>query len=99
MGVTVKKYIDVFGGVIGRDVNQTETDPVSLQVDREGPIEVAITVSAHHRDGWPKGFDGLQHARRTNIPEMPDLVHIVRQQFEVRRQLVVGIGEDENSER
>ena len=96
MGVAVENYVDIFRGAIRRDVNETKSDSVSLQVDRERPIEIAVAISAHDGDRRPERLNCLQNAGRTNIAEMPDLVRIARQGFEIPRQFVMRVGEDEN---
>jgi hypothetical protein len=98
MGVAMENHIDILRRDIRRNVNQTKPHPVSLQVDREWPIEIAIAIAAYDCDRRPESLDRLENGRGAHIAEMPDFVRISRQRFDVRRQFVVRIGENEDSE-
>jgi len=80
-------------------VDQTKPDSVSLQVDGQGPIEMAVAISPDDRYGRPEIFDNLKNPRRADVAEMPDLIRLDCERFQIRRQFIVSVGQDENAKR
>ena len=93
----VQDHIDILGRPFRWNVNQAKPEAVSVQVDRKGPIGIAVTISPHDGDGRSERLDCLENSRVANIAEMPNFVRIRGQRLEFRGQFIVGIGKDEDS--
>jgi hypothetical protein len=81
------------------NVDEAKPDSVSFQVDREWPVEIAVAIPTHNGDRRPEGLDRLENCGRADVAEMPDLIRVRSYRLELRRQLIVGIGEDEDPKR
>ena len=78
-------------------MDEAKPDSVSLQVNEQGPIEIAVAISPDDRHGRPKILDSLKNVRRADVAEMPDLIRLNRERFQINRQFIVGVGQDENA--
>jgi hypothetical protein len=99
MGMSVEKDINVLRRLRWGKVDEPETNAVALEVDYERPLKVSIAVAPHQRDGRPDAFQPNEQTGRTKITEMPDFIHIVCQALEIFREVIMGIGEDKDSQR
>ena len=86
-------------GAVSLKLNEPEADAVSFQIDGEWPFEIAVAISPHNRYRRTDGLERLQNARSANIAEMPDFIRAVGQHLEVRRQMIVCVGQDKDAER
>lgn len=96
MGVTVQDDIDILRKAVWRNMNETEPNAVSFQIDGERPLEIAVAISTNHSHWRTERLQGLQDARRANIAQVPDLVGARSERLDFGGQLIVGIGENKN---
>ena len=98
VGVAVEENIDVLRRVFWRNVHEPETDAVALQVEHRWPLKIGITIAAHERDRRPDAFHPNEQTGRTNVAQMPDFIHIIRQGLEIVREMIMRVGQDEDSQ-
>ena len=93
----VQDKINVIWQMIGRYMLETEFQSVSRKIDNQWPFVIAVAISADNCDRRSEGFDRLQDGRRADVAKVPDFIRAGRERLEIRRQLIVGIGEDEDA--
>jgi hypothetical protein len=96
VGVSMQEDIHVLRHARWWNVNEAKADAVSFQIDDQRPLEIAVTVAAHHRHRRSNVFQSYEQAGRANIAEMPDFVCAFRQCLKVVREMIVRIGENKN---
>jgi len=99
MRVAVEEDVDILRRSRGRNVNEAAADAVSFQVDGEGPFKVGVAIAAHESYGRSDAFQPDEQTRLTDISEMPDLIDIICQCFEIFGEMIVRVGEDEDAQR
>lgn len=99
MGVTVQNHIGVRGRVFRGNMDEAKSHAISFQIETERPFDIAIAIAAHNRHRRAKRFNGLKERGRANVAEVPDLVGVPGQRLELCRQLIVGIGKNEDADR
>ena len=80
-------------------MDEAKANPVANEIDHRRPFEIAIAIPAHQGNRRPQALQPNEQARRTKVTEMPDLVRALNQTLEIFRQMIMGIGENKNSER
>jgi len=91
--------IDIVRRLIGRNVLKTEFQSTAYEIDDQWPFEIAVAISAHDRDSRPDRAKLIENAFHTNISKMPDFVCTSSQFFDVLRQAIVRVRQDENAQR
>jgi hypothetical protein len=76
-------------------MDQAELHAVAVQVHRNGPLGITVAIAAHNGYGRSKILNRLQNGWRADIAQVPDFIGAGCERFEVGRQLVVGISENE----
>ena len=78
---------------------KTESQSTADKIDDQRPLEIAIAISAHVRDPGSNRAKLIENAFHTNISKMPDFVCTSSQFFDVLRQAIVRVSQDENAQR
>ena len=98
MSVRMQEDVDFIWHPRRRDVDEPESDAVSLQINHQRPIKIRVAVAAHERERQPDIFQLKNQARRTNIAQMPDLVRARNQRLQILGKMIMSVGEDKNSQ-
>src|SRR4051812_18472892 len=75
MRVAVQQNVQCSRWTCGRDVDQSKADAISLQIELERPLHVAVAISPNDTKRRSDGADALEESWRANISEVPDLIH------------------------
>lgn len=97
--MSVQHDIDVLRRLRRGDVDQTEVNAVAREIDHEGPRGMAVAIPAHNRDRQTDRIDFLEQRGLTNVSKMPDFIRTFRQTGEVRRQVVMRVGDYQDAHR
>ena len=95
--MAVQNHIDIFWPIVWRDMDEPNPNSVSLYIQPQRPLGIAVAVAAYDGDWRAETLDRLQNSRRANIAEMPDLIGAGRKRFQVPRQLVMRVGQNEDT--
>lgn len=85
MRVTVQNDLNVPRRFPGRDVHETESNAISLEINDERPAVVGVAVAAHDCQRRPYLAQRVQETRGANISEMPNFADARRELFRMRR--------------
>lgn len=99
MGVAMQNDIRVVRRIVGRDMNEAKPDPISPEINDQGPLDMAIAISAHHRHWRAVTLDLMKNTGIANVAQMPDFIRVRRECFKIRRQFIMRVGEDEDAKR
>ena len=88
--------IDILRRLRRRHVLKTKFQSAADKIDNQGPLIIAVTISAHDRDWRPKRAKLIENAFRANIAKVPDFVAVSRKIDNILRQFVMRVGENEN---
>ena len=94
--MTMQNNIDIIGRNIWRNMFQPKSQALSLKIDNQRPLGIAVAVSAHNRDRRTDRAQFIQNDFRANIAQMPDLVRASRQIDNFLRQLVMSVRQDKD---
>jgi hypothetical protein len=97
MCVAVQENIDIIWQSIGRNVLQTEFQPVSHTIDNQRPLEIAVAISAHKRNARSDRPQFIKNRFRANITKMPDFIGILGHFDHIIRQTIVRVRKDEDA--
>ena len=95
--MTVQDNIDIIRRNIRRNMLQPKFQSITLKIDNQGPFRIPIAIPAHHSDSRADCAQVIQDRRLADVAQMPDLVRIRREIENFLWQLVMGVGENENS--
>jgi hypothetical protein len=98
MGVTMQNNIDIVGQHIGWNMFQPKSQALSLKIDNQRPLGIAVAISAHNRDRRADRAQFIQNDFRTNIAEMPNFIRVARKIDNFLRQLVMSIRYDQDAQ-
>jgi hypothetical protein len=99
MRVAVQEHVDLLRCSVGWDMDEPEAHAVPLQVNDQGPFDIAVAIAAHN---CHRGADSLyrqQKTRSAHVPKVPDFIGSFRERFDVSGEMIVGVGQDEDAER
>ncbi len=99
VGMTMQNHIDIFRRTPRRNVLQAKSYSVADKIDNQRPLEIAVAISAHHRDRPASCPQLIENSFRTDIAEVPDFIRLARQGRQYLWKLVVRIGENEYAQR
>jgi hypothetical protein len=91
VGVPVQENIDIIRRSIRRNVLQAEFQPTARQVENQWPLEIAVAISAHHRDGRSNRPQFVKNRFRANIAKVPDLISLFGHFLDALRQTIVRV--------
>ena len=94
--MTMQNDIDIVGRNIWRNMFQPKSQPLSLKIDNQRPLGIAVAISAHDSDSRSDCKQFIQNDFRANIAEMPDLVRLARKIDNFLRQLVVSVRQNKD---
>src|SRR5256885_15973161 len=95
--MTMQNNIVIIAWNVGRNMFQPESQALSLKIDNQGPLGIAVAISAHNRDRWTDRAQFIQNDFRAHIAQMPDLVRVARKIDNFLRQLVMSVRQDKYS--
>jgi hypothetical protein len=95
--VAVQQNIDIIWRSIRRNVLQPEFQPISHEIDDERPLEIAVAISAHNRDGRSNSTQFVEDRFRANIAKMPKFVGIPGHFAHAFRQTIVRVGKNKDA--
>jgi hypothetical protein len=98
MGVTMQNNIDIVGRHIRWNMFQPKSQALSLKIDNQRPLGIAVAISAHNRDRRADRAQFIQNDFLTHIAEMPNLIRVARKIDNFLRQLVMSIGYDQDAQ-
>lgn len=96
MGVTMQNNIDIVGRHIWWNMFQPKSQALSLKIDNQRPLEIAVAISAHNRDPRADRAQFIQNDFITHIAEMPNLIRVARKIDNFLRQLVMSIRQNKD---
>ena len=96
--MTMQDNIDIIERNIWRNMFQPKSQALSLKIDNQRPLGIAVTVSAHDRDSRSDCTQLIQNHWLAHIAQMPDLVRLARKIDNFLRQLVMRIGYDQDAQ-
>jgi len=99
VSVTVQEHIDVRRQLRRRDVHELKAAAAALEIHHERPLLFAVAVPAHHSYRRTNLPQALENVRCADIAQMPNFVGAFCELPRIRREVIVRISEDENSER
>ena len=94
--MTMQNNIDIIGRNIWRNMFQPKSQALSLKIDNQRPLGIAVAVSAYNRDRRADRAQFIQNYFRANIPQMPDLIRIARKIDNFLRQLVMSVRQNKD---
>ena len=92
--MTVQNHVDILRNIVWRNMDKSEPDTVSFQIECERPIEIAVAIAPDNGDRGAERLNCMQDARRADIAEVPDLVGAGSDRLDFGGQLIVRIGEN-----
>jgi hypothetical protein len=99
MCVAVQQNVDIRRRDFRRDVDQTKTHAVPLELFRKRPRAFAIAIAADDDHRRANVANAPKQIRRGDVAQVPNFINAGCELREVRRQVVVRVREDENAER
>jgi len=97
MGMSVKNHVYVLRDAIWWNVDEPKAETVSGEIGIEWPFDISIAVSANNGQRWADILQSLDNTQRADIPEMPNLIDSFGENFDVGRQVIVRIRQDEDA--
>lgn len=94
--MTMQNNIDIIGRNIWRNMFQPKSQALSLKIDNQRPLGIAVAVSAHDRDSRSDCTQLIQNHWLAHIAQMPDLVRIARKIDNFLRQLVMSVRQNKD---
>ena len=94
--MTMQDNIDIVGRHIRWNMFQPKSQALSLKIDNQRPLGIAVAISAHNRDRRADRAQFIQNDFLTHIAEMPNLIRVARKIDNFLRQLVMSIRDNEN---
>ena len=95
--MTMQHNIDIIGRNVWRNMFQPKSQTLSLKIDNQRPLGIAVAVSAHNRDRRTSCTQFIQNYLCANITQVPDLIRVARKIDNLLRQLVMRVRNDKNS--
>jgi hypothetical protein len=95
--VPVQENIDILWRSIRRNVLESEFQPTSRKVKNQPPLEIAVAISAHNRDGRSNRAQLVKNRFRANIAKMPNFVGIPGHFAHAFRQTIVRVGKNKDA--
>jgi hypothetical protein len=96
--MTMENYIDIVRRTLRWNMLQPKFDSSADQIDHQRPLKIAVAISAYDHNGWTHGTQFLQNPFRAQIAQVPDFVRLLRQRFNARRQPIMRVGDNKNSQ-
>jgi hypothetical protein len=87
----MQNNINIIGRHIWPNMFQPKSQTLSLKVDNQRPLGIAVAVSAHDHDWRTDRPQLVQNDFRAHISQMPDLVRVARKIDNFLRQLVMSV--------
>ena len=75
--VPVQENIDIIRRSIGWNVLKANFQSAPHKIENQGPLEIAIAISADNRDARPDSPQFVQNRFCTNIAKVPDLISVL----------------------
>jgi|SRR5262249_23486652 len=95
--MAVQENVDVIRRSIRRNMLQAELQSISLEIENQRPLEIAVAISAHNRNARSDRPELIKNRFGANIPKMPDLISTLGHLRHTLRQTIVRIGENKNA--
>ena len=89
--MTMQNNIDIIGRNIWRNMFQPKSQALSLKIDNQRPLGIAVAVSAYNRDRRADRAQLVQNDFLADIAKMPDLVRAACKIDNFLRQLVMSV--------
>ena len=96
--MTMQNNIDIVGRNIWRNMFQPKSHALSLKIDHQRPLGIAVAISAQDRDSRSDSTQLIQNHWLAHIAQMPDLVRLARKIDNFLRQLVMGVSYDQDAQ-
>lgn len=88
--------IDILRRLRRRHVLKTKFQSAADKIDNQGPLIIAVAVSAYDRDRRPNRPQFIQNSFRADIANVPNLIGISRKVDDILRKLVMRVGENKD---
>ena len=97
--MTMQNNIDIIRRIFRRNVDESKLQTLSREIDNERPVLVPVAIAANDSEWRPNRLEIEGDRRFTNISQMPNLVRVAGKIDHLRRQLVMGVRQNENAQR
>lgn len=94
--MAVQEKIDIIRRLLRRNMLQTNLQSAPNKIDNQGPLIIAIAVSARHYYRYTNRAQFVQNAFRADIAKVPNLIGISRKVDDILRQLVMRVCENKD---
>ena len=93
--MAMQHNINIVRRIFRRDMDEPKFQTLALKIDSERPVFVPIAIPANNRQRRTERFQVESDRGFANIAQMPNFVRLLRKIDNLRRQLVMGIGNNE----
>lgn len=93
----MQENIDIIRRSIGWNVLKANFQSAPHKIENQGPLEIAIAISADNRDSRPDSLQFVQNRFCTNIAKVPDLISVLGHLLHALRQTIVRVGENKHA--
>jgi hypothetical protein len=97
MCVTVQQNINIIWGVIRWNVLQAESQSISRNIQNQRPLEIAVTISAHHDYRRSDRAQFVENCFCADVTQMPDLISTLCHLPHTLRQAIMGVRKNKDA--
>ena len=97
--MAMEEDVDALRWFRRRDVNEAAADSVSLRVDSQRPFKIGVAIAPNESQRRSNVFQPNDQTGFANVTQMPDLIHIVGECFEIVWEVIVRVSQNEDPQR